>query len=286
MAITDQRADLHAHTTASDGMLAPGALVRLAAQAGLAAVAVTDHDTTAGVDEALAEGARLGVEVVPGIEISAYADDQAIHVLGYCMDLGDADWQRRIEGLRGGRQRRNEQIVARLNALGIALTMEQVRRIAGKAGTAEETLGRPHIAAALVACGAAASVTDAFERYLGSGCAAYVAIPRLSPHEAVGWIREAGGAAVIAHPGLYRRDDLVERLLRGGAAGLEVSHPDHDGEDERRYRALAERCGAIATAGSDFHGEREGGAYHGALGSRSVPVEVLRRIARACGDAT
>ena len=267
------RADLHTHTTASDGTGSPAGNVRLAREAGLAAVAITDHDTTAGIEEALAEGARLGVRVVPGVELSAMQDGLEIHVLGYYPDWRDERWQERLRMQREARSRRNAMMLERLAELGMPVDWEEVERAAA-GRPAGGSIGRPHIAAAMVARGYVRSVAEAFERYLGSGGAAYVRVPRPTPREAVAWIHEAGGAAVIAHPGLYGRDDLVEALLEAGADGIEAYHSDHGPDDEARYAAMAARFGVIATGGSDYHGERGGETFHGPLGGRTVDAGV------------
>lgn len=273
-AVSAGRADLHTHTTASDGQGAPAVNVRLAREAGLAAVAITDHDTTAGIEEALAEGARLGVRVVPGVELSTMQDGVEIHVLGYFVDWRDERWRERLRAQRNARARRNAMMLERLAELGLPVDREEVERAAdGRASGG--VIGRLHIAAALVARGYVSSVAEAFERYLGNGGAAYVRVPRPTPREAVDWIHEAGGAAVIAHPGLYGRNDLVEALLRAGADGIEAYHSDHGPDDEARYADMAARLGVIATGGSDYHGERDGKAFHGPLGGRTVDASVV-----------
>jgi len=284
MALIAQAADLHTHTTASDGTGAPADNVRKAKEAGLAAVAITDHDTVAGVAEALAEGERLGIEVVPGVEISAYHGGTDIHILGYYTRPDDERWLARLASQRDTRDRRNDMIVERLTSLGLPLSMDEVREAAGRDGRGEETIGRPHIAQVLLAKGYVSSMQEAFDRYLASGAAAYVNPPRLHPFEALSWIREAGGTSVIAHPGLYGDDEFVEELLRRGADGIEVFHSDHGEEERRRYARLAERYGVIVTGGSDYHGMRNGVAFHGALGSVTVDASVIGRL-KAGGGA-
>ncbi|EXX85114.1 metal-dependent phosphoesterase [Paenibacillus darwinianus] len=272
------RADLHTHTTASDGTGAPSDNVRLAKAGGLAAVAITDHDTVAGVAEAVAEGVRLGITVVPGVELSTVAEGRDIHILGYYFDLSDKVWLERLQSLRGVRGVRNEMIVERLRELGLQVSMREVFEQAGKDGEGDNTVGRPHIAAVLVAKGYVSTMKEAFDCYLSSGAAAYVNPPRITPFQAIDWIREAGGAAVVAHPGLYGSDRLIEELLRYGADGIEVFHSDHGPEEEARYGAMADRFGVVATGGSDYHGERNGVVFHGALGSRTVDASVIARL--------
>ncbi|TCM99148.1 hypothetical protein EV294_102435 [Paenibacillus sp. BK033] len=278
------KADLHNHTTASDGTMPPAAVVARAKAAGLAAVAITDHDTMAGVEEALAEGRKLGITVVPGAELSTVADGRDIHVLAYYPDWENELWQERLAGLRATRGTRNEMIVERLTQLGIPVKMQEVEHIAAEQALAGggkgkgKTIGRPHIAELLIRKGAVSTMAEAFERYLGEGGAAYVNPPRLHPFEAIEWIREAGGTSVIAHPGLYGRDDLVEQLIGKGAQGIEVYHSDHGTEEEQRYAGLARKHGLIITGGSDFHGERQGEVFHGEIGSKTVDVSVLEQL--------
>ncbi len=275
------RADLHTHTHASDGTGAPADNVRLAREAGLAAIAITDHDTVAGVAEAMAAGEQLGVRVVPGVELSTVAEGTDIHILGYWIDWEDKQWLDRLRSQRDTRGVRNEMIIARLCELGLPITMDEVLEEAGRGGHGDRAIGRPHLAGVLVRKGYVATMTEAFDRYLGSDGAAYVNPPRLSPFEALTWIREAGGAGVIAHPGLYGRDALVEQLLAAGADGIEVFHSDHGPEEERRYGELARGYGVIATGGSDYHGVRNGVVFHGHVGSRAVDAAVVEQLRQA-----
>lgn len=271
-------ADLHTHTLASDGTGAPTDNVRLAYEAGLSAVAVTDHDTVGGLEEALQAGRHLGITVVPGVEISTVHEGVDVHVLGYWIDKDDPVLLARLEQLRSVRDRRNEMIVERLRELGLELTMDDVRESLHNVKKKGDTVGRPHIADALVRKGYVGSVAEAFERYLGSGAAAHVTPPRISPFEAVRWIQEAGGAPVLAHPGLYGLDEVIAPLAEAGLVGLEAYHADHTSEQEAHYAAIAERYGLIVTAGSDYHGEREGVVFHAPLGGRRIEVEVIDKL--------
>jgi predicted metal-dependent phosphoesterase TrpH len=265
-------------------MQSPAENVRLAKAAGLAAVAVTDHDTVAGVEEALLEGERLGITVVPGVEVSTVANGTDIHILGYYTNNQDSKWLARLAGLRGIRDRRNEMIVNKLCELGIPLTMEEVHKAArgdrteGSRKADAVSIGRPHIAEALIRKGIVSNMKEAFDRYLAAGAEAYVNPPRLHPYEAVEWIREAGGTSVIAHPGLYGNDPLVEDIIRHGAQGIEAYHSDHGIEEEQRYVQLAAKYNLIVTGGSDFHGIRQGHVFHGEVGNRSVDVKVLQQL--------
>lgn len=278
-----ERYDLHTHTQASDGMNSPRANVELAKNMGLTGLAITDHDTMAGVAEARLAGKELGIDVVPGIEISTRAKDKDIHILGYFMDTENKQLEDRLQRLRSVRDERNELIIGKLQQLGIAITLQEVKEGLGRTLRPDESLGRPHIADCLVRKGHATDLRDAFDQYLAEGKPGYASLPRISPEEAIHWIREAGGAAVIAHPGLYGDDELVKDILeQGRPAGIEVYHSDHGPEEERRYLELAAQYELIATGGSDYHGVRQGVVFHGDLGSHVAPpaaVEQLRQAA-------
>lgn len=284
MALVKGLADLHTHTTASDGMQSPAQNVRLAQKAGLSAIAITDHDTVAGVDEAILEGKRLNITVVPGVEVSTVADGSDIHILGYYTNNDDEKWLNRLASLRDTRSRRNELIVDKLRGLGIAITMNEVLAAAhgedlGDSQRASEvSVGRPHIAEVLIQKGIVSDMKQAFDVYLAAGAAAYANPPRVHPFEAVDWIREAGGTSVIAHPGIYGKDSLVEDIIRYGAQGIEVYHSDHSPDEEHRYAELAQRYHLIMTGGSDFHGSRHGQVFHGVVGNRTVDVQVLQQL--------
>lgn len=281
--------DLHTHTQASDGLNTPSDNVAYAKEKGLSGLAITDHDTVAGVAEALEAGKQSNMTVIAGIEISTTFEGKDIHILGYDIDIKDGILQERLAFQREGRDGRNQIIVDKLSALGMPLKLEDIRSDVLKSDSAKtnakNSIGRPHIAQAMVVKGYVDNVRQAFDLYLGEGKPAYAAIERISPNDAVKWIVEAGGVAVLAHPGLYRDDDLVLRILQqGGFAGVEVYHSDHTETQEIAYLALAAKLNLTATGGSDFHGKRQGQLYHGDLGSRSVPMtqveKLLRRIKR------
>lgn len=281
--------DLHVHTTASDGVHAPREVIRLAKEAGLAGIAVTDHDTVAGVAEAMAAGEEAGLLVVPGVEISTSLAGKDIHVLGYFVDMHDPAFLARLERQRDTRGRRNAMILAKLAALGIPVMHAEVEaaadRLDGSGGARQgdrtasaRSIGRPHIAQVLIDRGIVSSVQEAFDKYLGEGGAAHVVPPRIAPAEAVRWIREAGGKAVLAHPGLYGDDELVLRIVEDGVDGIEAFHHDHGPDEARRYAAMAERFGLPITAGSDFHGSREGVLLHGTIGARRISADILDKL--------
>ncbi|WP_123039950.1 PHP domain-containing protein [Cohnella candidum] len=273
--------DLHTHTTASDGRHRPAEVVRMAKEAGLAAVAITDHDTVAGITEALAAGEEYGIRVIPGVEISTSAEGKDIHILGYGFRTDDPVLLDRLVSLRQVRTRRNEEILAKLNALGLDITMEEVEREASSSPRGDGSIGRPHMAEVLIRKGYVKDLKEAFNRYLAEGAAAYVNPPRIGPADAVRWIHEAGGAAIVAHPGLYRNDRLVLELLDQGADGLEAFHSDHDESTARHYRTLAKSRGKIVTGGSDFHGTRQGVTFHGRVGNRTVDETVVDKLLAA-----
>jgi predicted metal-dependent phosphoesterase TrpH len=271
-------ADLHTHTLASDGTEPPAVNVRLAKEAGLSAMAITDHDTVSGLEEAQMEGARLGIEIVPGVEISTIAGNQDIHVLGYYIDDKDPLFLERLASLRETRNRRNELMIERLQKLGYAITLDEVHKEVEDVKSEGDTIGRPHVAAVLLKKGYVASINEAFEQLLGKNGKAYVNPPRIDPATAIQWIHEAGGAAVLAHPGIYGDDPLVESILQDGLDGIEVYHSDHTPEDEAKYLAMAQRNQLLVTAGSDFHGERGGVVFHAPIGSRRVNIAVLDEL--------
>ncbi|TVY08733.1 PHP domain-containing protein [Paenibacillus cremeus] len=271
-------ADLHSHTLASDGTQAPSENVRLAAEAGLAAMAVTDHDTVAGLTEAIEAGRKYGITVVPGVEISTVHEGKDIHVLGYWIDYTNELFLSRLAEMRRVRDRRNELLLAKLQELGVHITMEDVQESLLVSKKAEETIGRPHIADAMVRKGYVSSMKEAFDRYLAQGAAAYVNTPRIEPAVGVRWVLEAGGTPVLAHPGLYEQDDLIPLLKSVGLVGLEAYHSDHTPEQEAHYVRLAEEHGLLVTAGSDFHGERGGVVFHAPIGARKIDASVVERL--------
>jgi predicted metal-dependent phosphoesterase TrpH len=274
--------DLHTHTTASDGLLAPAEIVALAAERGLAGLAITDHDTVSGAEEAISAGRAIGVDVIPGVEISTSGNGEDIHVLGLWIDPKDERFRTRLATNRDVRRKRNTGMIEALRSHGFDVTLEEAEEIASRRRAGEDrSVSRPHIAELLVHKGYVESVAEAFGVWLGNGCKAFVAAQRITPQEAVQWIHEAGGVAVLAHPGLYREDaEWIEKLAGSGLAGIEAAHADHGVRQERHYSAYAERLGLIATAGSDFHGIRDGVPFHAMLGSRTVGMDIVERLRR------
>ena len=268
--------DLHVHTTASDGIYPPERVVAEAAAAGLSAVAVTDHDTIAGIEPALS--AAGSVLVVPGLELGTIHRGAELHILGYWLDWRHPALNGELERLVAARARRTALMLERLRELGFPLTEAEVARQAGDAPP-----GRPHVAAALVAQGYVKDVDRAFRELLGQGRPAYVPRLRHSPEEAVDLIRAAGGAAVLAHPGLYpaAAAELLPRLVATGLAGVEAHYPAHDPGTEAWALEQCRRFGLVATGGSDFHGpSRHGDA---ALGSCGVPAAAVAGLRQRAG---
>jgi predicted metal-dependent phosphoesterase TrpH len=243
--------DLHVHTTASDGSLAPGTLVAEARAAGIRVLAITDHDTVAGVPGAVRAGGS-DLTVVPGIEITAVEAGRDVHVLAYFLDAGWPELEPFLARQRGDRRRRVLEIIDRLTALGVPV--DPAPLLAGAAAAGDRSLGRPMIAAALVRAGHVADIGEAFDRYLGAGRPAFVERRGSSAADVVALIGRAGGLASFAHPGTTGRDDLLPGLARAGLAAIEAHHPDHDEETTARYRRLAEEMGLAVTGGSDYHG--------------------------------
>lgn len=247
--------DLHTHTTASDGSLAPSELVGAALTAGLAAVAITDHDTTDGVAEGIEAGKRSGVEVVPGIEISIdYPGSGQLHLLGLLIDPSSSELIARLGRLRENRRTRNLRMIEKLQALGIPITVDDVRREAGGG-----VIGRPHMALAMVHAGAVATVTQAFDRYLGAGAAAHVPKDKIGIQEGIDLVHAAGGLAVLAHPLSLHLDDAVlrrelARLRTLGLDGVECYYSQYPGGRTETLLGMARTAGLLASGGSDFHG--------------------------------
>lgn len=248
------RIDLHLHTTHSDGSLRPSEVLTLAKQANVRALAITDHDITTGIPEAMATGETLGIEVIPGVEISSFDGKSELHILGYCVRWQDAAFNQRLATLRESRHRRNPLIIERLREAGLDVNYEEVRALAGT-----ESVGRPHIAQLLMQKKYVSSAKEAFDRYLAEGRPAYVARELPTPAEAISWIREAKGVAVLAHPTWVKESGeglrtCVTTLKEAGLGGIEVHYSTHSKSQTAGYLDLAHRLDLLITGGSDFHG--------------------------------
>jgi predicted metal-dependent phosphoesterase TrpH len=246
----DKRIDMHMHSTYSDGIRTPAELIAMAKTKGLAGLSLTDHDSMEGFRELSAAAAGTGVEVMTGVELSCEYNAKDLHVLGYGVDPGNVPLQVLLREFRGARERRGERIVEKLAEQGVRIDMA---RVLAKAGNG--ALGRPHIAEALIEAGYVTDHAQAFARYIGEGCAAYVDKYKMQPAQAVAALHAADGLAFIAHPGYYMEDfEKFLRLLDAGFDGLEVFHPYHIPPVTTRLLALARDRGLLISGGSDFHG--------------------------------
>ncbi|MFL5516401.1 MAG: PHP domain-containing protein [Gemmatimonadales bacterium] len=265
--------DLHVHSTASDGSLAPESVVQRALTAGLGAIALTDHDTLAGVPAATVAGDRLGLRVVGGCEFSASAPWGEMHILGYFLPSQSPELEAFLERCRADRVRRGREMVTRLQALGVGLEFEDVLR-ESRGGA----VGRPHVARAVVRRGGASDVGQAFDRYIGRGRPAFVdkVLPQF--REIAELVHGVRGILSVAHLKERGTRSFLERLKHEGLDAIETRHPSHDPELRARLTDLALRLGLERTGGSDWHGDPEPGESHGALGSQEVPIEWLERL--------
>lgn len=270
--------DLHTHSTSSDGSMSPEEVVRHAAQKGLAAIAVTDHDTVEGIEEALAAGEEAGIEVIPGLEISVDFKPE-MHILGYFFNGTHQNIRGTLADLRAGRERRNVKIIDKLNEMGMDITMEEARAIAFRG-----IVGRPHIARALMNKGYVGSIHDAFDRYLCSGCPAYFRREELSPEDGIREILKAGGIPVLAHPiylerSLSKLDELLSHLVRLGIRGIEAYYAENSVEDTGNLLRLAIKHNLLVTGGSDFHGTYKPHIEIGrGRGNLKIPYELLEKM--------
>ncbi|MFH0912006.1 MAG: PHP domain-containing protein [Planctomycetota bacterium] len=273
-----RRVDLHAHTSCSDGLLSPEELVRAAARLGLAALAVTDHDSVEGLAEAEAAAVDAGVELIRGVEISCEEEGFEIHILGYLLD--DPESVRLpLQDLREHREERMRAMIEKTAALGFDVRYDEVAALADGG-----SIGRPHLARVLERKGYVRSIEEAFLRYLGDDGAANVPKKRLRVVEAVQCIRASGGIPVVAHPGVNRLDPILPSLFGQGVEGIEVYSSAHTAEDTARYRSLALAHGLCITGGSDFHGPESEGRI---LGEPRVPYETVTGLkARRAGKGS
>ena len=262
--------DLHLHSTASDGQLEPAAVVEHAARVGLAAIALTDHDTIGGVAAAQAAGAGLGVRVVGGCEFSVLAPWGEMHVLGYFLPPDSPELNDFLEKCRADRVRRGRAMVERLQGLGITISFEDVLRMSGGGA-----VGRPHVARALMAAGIVPDINSAFDRYLGRHRPAFVekALPAFS--EVARIVHAVGGLVSAAHLKDRATRSLLERFRRDGLDAVETRHPSHGPDQRARLTDFANALGLLRTGGSDWHGEMLIDGSHGAIGSQDVPAEWL-----------
>jgi predicted metal-dependent phosphoesterase TrpH len=261
--------DLHVHSNASDGSYAPAEVVRQAKAGGLAAMALTDHDTVDGLPEAVAAGETYGVEVIPGVEISAQFPGGTMHIVGLFVDYHNGRLDERLAVLKQARLDRNPQIIKKLNDLGIHITMARVEEISGGG-----QVGRPHIARALMEAGYVGSLQEAFDKYLGYQRPGYVSKFRFPPETALAMIKEAKGIPILAHPftlnlgSAFALKNLIIELKEQGLAGLEVYYSEHTPEQEALYLKLARELDLLVTGGSDYHGQNKPEITLGSMASQ------------------
>ncbi|WP_114300090.1 PHP domain-containing protein [Anaerobacterium chartisolvens] len=277
----DKYIDLHTHSTASDGSMSPGELVRHAAKCGLHAVAITDHDTVEGVDEAADEGRKLGIEVIAGVEISANYKPE-MHILGYFFNGAHDNIKPALSRLRENRDVRNPKIIKRLNELGFNISLEEV-----EAEVMGSVVGRPHIAKAMLKKGYVKSIEEAFDKYLSTGRPAYFKKDKLTPEEGIKEILRAGGIPVVAHPiYLYHTwselDKLFGNLVKSGLKGIEAYYVDNSADDTGNLLRLAIKHGLLVTGGSDFHGSFKNGIEIGVgRGNLKIEYVLLEKLKKA-----
>jgi predicted metal-dependent phosphoesterase TrpH len=268
-------ADLHVHTFYSDSTFSPEEAVACAKDRALAAIAISDHDSVEGIDPCRAIGDKMGIEIVPGIELSVERADAEIHILGYFMDYS-LDWFRKqLKELQDARVKRIHKMVEKLCSEGIDLKAEDVFKIAGRG-----TVGRLHLAYAILNTGKVKTIKDIFGKYIGFRKPCYVPNVKLTPQEAIDMILRTGGVPVLAHPGCMGRDECIPELIGYGLRGIEVYHTDHGSGAVKRYQKIAKENNLLATGGSDCHGLGKGRALMGEVRVPYTVVDELREESR------
>ncbi len=273
------RIDLHLHSRFSDGLNTPTELVEMAVEKKLSAISLTDHDCLDGVKEAVVAGERNAIEVLAGVELSCEFRGRDLHILGYGVEPAHLEFQNMLKQFRETRHQRGIKIIEKLNALGVSIDATDVIKKSG-----EGSLGRPHIAAVLAEKGIVSTPTQAFDKYIAEGGPAYVPKYKMTPAEAIRYIRMAGGLAFMAHPGIFLENtEELHALMDEGFDGIEIYHPKHGAETVRRLKAIADKHGLLVSGGSDFHGFATRDLPIGAL---DIPYDVLERINRRldCGE--
>jgi predicted metal-dependent phosphoesterase TrpH len=271
--MTGEYVDLHIHTNASDGLLMPREVIKTAAEKGLAAISITDHDTTDGFTQALGGAKDNGIELIPGVELSCLYMDSDVHLLGYYFNHKDSAFIKIIRKFREERYKRGEAMVAKLNDLGINLSMETVKTIAGEA-----SVGRPHLAEALVKEEYVQTFDEAFARYLGYHASAYVPKKHFDVDHAIDLLHRIGGVAVLAHPGTLKHDEFIPDFVDMGLDGLEAYHSMHKRPMVNHYKNMAKKYNLLYTGGSDCHGPRKGRVL---IGTVKVPYVCVERMKKA-----
>jgi len=266
-------ADLHVHTTYSDSTFTPAEVVDRAAWLGLNVVAITDHDTIDGVDEARREASGRGIEIVAGVEISAYHGSEEFHIIGLYVDNSNSEFVERINLMNRARLERIHEIVDRLKGMGVELAADDVMELSHGSSP-----GRLHVAQALLNHGYVSALPEAFARYLGDRCGGFVPKRYMTVQESIEAVRSAGGVSILAHPGLTNRDEYIPRFREMGLDGLEAFYPAYSEFDQNRYLTIVNREGMLASGGSDCHGKRRTDIM---LGRVLVPEPYVRKIKQA-----
>lgn len=270
MSRSERYADLHIHSYYSDGFLSPAQIVEYASKSGLSAIALTDHDTVDGLDEAIEAGKIFNIEVLSGIELSATIDDRDIHILGYLFDHHDEKFRQQVELYKKERVNRAEKIVRKLNKFGVGIGMDQVMARAGKGA-----IGRPHIADAVVEAGFAKDTHAVFRDFLGYGGSAYEDKYKISPEMAIKLIHDAGGVSFIAHPSLGMKQKYLYRIIGSGVTGIECTHPKHTPESSQYFQRIVQQHRLLECGGSDCHA-RDGNIFIGKFPVMYHTIEKMR----------
>ena len=266
-------ADLHIHTNFSDSTFSPEEVAVCAGERGLSAIAICDHDSVDGIEPCRKAGSSLGVEVIPGIEFTVEKHDAEIHILGYFLGWKTEWFQKKLKEMRDFRIGRIHRMVEKLNAAGIDLSSEDVFALAGRG-----TVGRLHLAQAMLKTGKVKTFREAFGKYIGFSKPCYVSNMKFPPEEAIETILKVGGVPILAHPGIMNKDEYIPELIECGLKGIEVYHTDHNGSAVKRYEALAKEYGLLATGGSDCHGMGKGKVL---IGTVRVPYELVEKLKEA-----
>lgn len=266
-------ADLHIHTTFSDGSFTPATIIRHAVKNNLKVISITDHDSVDGIAASIKEGEKNDIEVIPGIEISTTVDTGEIHMLGYFIDYEDEFFLKSLKRIQDIRMKRMSVMIDKLKRLALYIDFNELIGYA-----ASSSIGRLHLAHFLKKKGIVGSAYEAFDRYIGSGKPAYEKMNALTPEEGIELISNAGGIPVLAHPGLTKRDDLIDEMIHAGLRGLEVYHSGHSEEDTNCYFQMTKDKGLLITGGSDCHGEKK---LNMLMGRIKLPIQYVDRLKEA-----
>ena len=263
--------DLHVHTSYSDSTFSPQEVVLCAKDKGLCAIAICDHDSVDGIEPCVAIAATVGIEIIPGIEMSAEEVDAEIHILGYFIDWKQDWFLKKLKEIREARVERVYRIVDKLSSVGIVVDAGEILKLAGTNGS----VGRMHIAQAMLNSGGIRNMREAFDKYIGFLKPCYVPYTKFTPREAIEFILKAGGVPVLAHPDLMGHDEYIDEFVDYGLKGIEVYHADHKAHVSKRYEEMAKRYNLIMTGGSDCHGMGKGRVL---MGTVKVPYELVEKL--------